>query len=62
MTPITDNKLKLLGYTDKTGDKFWVYDRSMSPLGYYSESFDQTFKSNGTPVSNGNTVMMLLHS
>jgi hypothetical protein len=60
MTPVTNHKHELLGYTDTTGDKFWVYDRSMSPLGYYSESFKQTFNRNGTPISNGNTAMMLL--
>jgi hypothetical protein len=62
MTPIENHKYELLGYTDKTGDKIWIYNRSMSPLGYYSESFDKTFTKNGTPVSNGNTIMMLLHS
>ena len=60
MTPITNFKNQLIGYTDKTNDKIWVYSKNMSPLGYYSESFDKTFTNNGRPLTNGNTIMMLL--
>ncbi len=57
---ITDWRGKILGSTEQSGNRLWLYDFYGAKLGYYDSSANKTYDWRGGFVGQGNILIILL--
>lgn len=57
---IQDYTGKIIGFTEVSGNKKWLYDFHGRKIGYYDSSLNKTCEWTGKIVGNGDILMTLL--